>query len=285
MGLKTGSRSGGRTPQRAAGTQGAGGTFQTIRARRGDRLLISPMWSYQVLPLKHLARSAFELHAVTVTIPIKLSIVVIYRPPGPFRDFYDEMDALLSCFPEDGTPRLGEFHHLLQELRLDDGRFQRYFRLSRAKFDDLLARVGARISRQDTNYRRSISASERLSVRLRTLAHALSNGPWKGLYLADEDAPHQYQSNSCGVFMLMGDMLSIRRWWLDSCETFMLESPAELAGSFSPSPSPHLSYTFQSLSSESPAGLAGTPSSPSPSPHLSHTLQSGTTEDRPFLPT
>ncbi|CAL8406515.1 unnamed protein product [Arctogadus glacialis] len=36
-----------------------------------------------------------------------------------------------------------------------------------------------------------------------TLAHALSNGPWKGLYLADEDAPHQYQSNSCGVFMLM----------------------------------------------------------------------------------
>ncbi|CAL8375446.1 unnamed protein product [Gadus morhua 'NCC'] len=50
-----------------------------------------------------------------------------------------------------------------------------------------------------------------------TLAHALSNGPWKGLYLADEDAPHQYQSNSCGVLMLMGDMLSIRRWWLDSC--------------------------------------------------------------------
>ncbi|CAL8398248.1 unnamed protein product [Gadus morhua 'NCC'] len=50
-----------------------------------------------------------------------------------------------------------------------------------------------------------------------TLAHALSNGPWKGLYLADEDAPHQYQSNSCGVFMLMGDMLSIRRWWLDCC--------------------------------------------------------------------
>ncbi|CAL8378170.1 unnamed protein product [Gadus morhua 'NCC'] len=41
-----------------------------------------------------------------------------------------------------------------------------------------------------------------------TLAHALSNGPWKGLYLADEDAPHQYQSNSCGVFMLMYAMYS-----------------------------------------------------------------------------
>ncbi|CAL8348731.1 unnamed protein product [Boreogadus saida] len=33
-----------------------------------------------------------------------------------------------------------------------------------------LARVGARISRQDTNYRRSISAAERLSICLRFLA-------------------------------------------------------------------------------------------------------------------
>ena len=52
---------------------------------------------------------------------------------------------------------LGEFHRLLQELRLDDDRFQRYLRLTPAQFDDLLARIGARISRLDTNYRRSIS--------------------------------------------------------------------------------------------------------------------------------
>uniref|UniRef100_I3JYC9 DDE Tnp4 domain-containing protein n=1 Tax=Oreochromis niloticus TaxID=8128 RepID=I3JYC9_ORENI len=38
----------------------------------------------------------------------------------------------------------GEFHHLLQELRLDDGRFQ--------------------ITRLDTNYRRSIPPAERLSI-------------------------------------------------------------------------------------------------------------------------
>ncbi|CAL8312563.1 unnamed protein product [Boreogadus saida] len=44
----------------------------------------------------------------------------------------------------DGRSQLGGF-----------GRFKR--------FDDLLARVGARISRQDTNYRRSISAAESLS--------------------------------------------------------------------------------------------------------------------------
>ncbi|CAL9706590.1 unnamed protein product [Knipowitschia caucasica] len=64
----------------------------------------------------------------------------------------------------------GEFHHLLQELRLDEVRFQRYFRLTVARFDDLLGRVGARISHQDTNYRRFISPAERLSICLRFLA-------------------------------------------------------------------------------------------------------------------
>ncbi|XP_071316449.1 uncharacterized protein [Trachinotus anak] len=66
--------------------------------------------------------------------------------------------------------QLGEYHHLLQELHLDDGRFQRYLRLTVAQFEDLLARIGARISRMDTNYRRSIPAAERLSICLRYLA-------------------------------------------------------------------------------------------------------------------
>ncbi|KAM6926036.1 uncharacterized protein PEZ65_009648 [Lycodopsis pacificus] len=43
-------------------------------------------------------------------------------------------------------------------------------RLTISQFDDLLARVGPRISRLDTYYRRSISAAERLSVCLRYLA-------------------------------------------------------------------------------------------------------------------
>ena len=63
--------------------------------------------------------------------------------------------------------QLGLYHHLQQELRLDDSRFQRYFRLTTAQFDDLLSRIGARISRQDTNYRRSVPAAERLSICLR----------------------------------------------------------------------------------------------------------------------
>ena len=62
---------------------------------------------------------------------------------------------------------LWEFHCLLQELRLDEERFQRYLRLTGAQFEDLLARVSARISRLDTKYRRSISAAERLSICLR----------------------------------------------------------------------------------------------------------------------
>ncbi|KAL1268775.1 hypothetical protein QQF64_034138 [Cirrhinus molitorella] len=66
--------------------------------------------------------------------------------------------------------QLGQFHRLLQDLHLDNGRFQRYFRLSRSQFDDLLSRVGERISLQETNYRRSIPPAEHLSICLRRYA-------------------------------------------------------------------------------------------------------------------
>ncbi|XP_076737039.1 uncharacterized protein LOC143415623 [Maylandia zebra] len=65
--------------------------------------------------------------------------------------------------------QFGEFHHLLQELRLDDGRFQRYHRHSLGQFEDLLSLVGPSIAHLDTNYRRSIPPAERLSVCLRFL--------------------------------------------------------------------------------------------------------------------
>ncbi|MEQ2305462.1 hypothetical protein AMECASPLE_038138, partial [Ameca splendens] len=42
-----------------------------------------------------------------------------------------------------GWEQFGDYHHLLQELRLD-GRFQWYFHLSRTQFEDLLPRVGRR---------------------------------------------------------------------------------------------------------------------------------------------
>ncbi|KAK3516346.1 hypothetical protein QTP70_009400 [Hemibagrus guttatus] len=49
---------------------------------------------------------------VSVTSPINLFIIVIYRPPGPLGDFLEEMDILLSVFPSDSTPLtvLGDFN-------------------------------------------------------------------------------------------------------------------------------------------------------------------------------
>ncbi len=45
--------------------------------------------------------------------PIKLQIVVIYRPPGQIlAPFLEELDGMLSSFMEDGTPLLvfGDFN-------------------------------------------------------------------------------------------------------------------------------------------------------------------------------
>ncbi|KAK3566962.1 hypothetical protein QTP86_007006 [Hemibagrus guttatus] len=49
---------------------------------------------------------------VSVTSPINLFIIVIYRPPGPLGNFLEEMDTLLSVFPSDSTPLtvLGDFN-------------------------------------------------------------------------------------------------------------------------------------------------------------------------------
>ncbi|MEQ2310258.1 hypothetical protein AMECASPLE_007022 [Ameca splendens] len=63
--------------------------------------------------------------------------------------------------------QFGEYNHLLQEQRLDDGRFQLYFCLSRTQFEDLLFCVGGRISLRDTNYRHCIPTAECLSICLR----------------------------------------------------------------------------------------------------------------------
>ena len=48
--------------------------------------------------------------------------MVIYRPPAPLCDFYDDMDALLSCFPEtSGTPLviLGDFNMLPEKFHTE----------------------------------------------------------------------------------------------------------------------------------------------------------------------
>lgn len=65
---------------------------------------------------------------------------------------------------------LGEFHSLIQEMRLfDHDVFYRYFRMMPSWFDQLLSLVDPRIQCQDTSFRSTIPAAERLSVTLRYL--------------------------------------------------------------------------------------------------------------------
>ncbi len=79
---------------------------------RGTGLLISNNWKYSThSPLSY--HNSFESHAITVTEPIKLQIVVIYRPPGQIlATFLEELDGLLSSFMDDSTPLLvfGDFN-------------------------------------------------------------------------------------------------------------------------------------------------------------------------------
>ncbi len=73
----------------------------------GTGLLISNNWKYSTYsPLCNY--NSFGSHAITVIAPIKLQIVVIYRPPGQIiAPFLEELDGLLSSLMEDGTPILG----------------------------------------------------------------------------------------------------------------------------------------------------------------------------------
>ena len=65
---------------------------------------------------------------------------------------------------------LGEYHHLIQEMRLvDHSSFYRYFHMSPVMFDDLLRRVGPVITRKTTQLRSPVSPGERLAVTLRYL--------------------------------------------------------------------------------------------------------------------
>ncbi len=76
----------------------------------GTGLLISNNWKFTPLPSLGI-NSSFESHSVTITYPLKIHFVVVYRPLGPLGNFAEELDVLLSTFPEDDTPLviLGDF--------------------------------------------------------------------------------------------------------------------------------------------------------------------------------
>ncbi len=58
-------------------------TPRQVRKGGGTGLLISNNWKYSTyFPLCN--NYSLESHAITVTAPVKLHVVVIYRPPGQF---------------------------------------------------------------------------------------------------------------------------------------------------------------------------------------------------------
>ena len=66
----------------------------------GTGLLVSDDWKCNPLPSLGI-NSSFESHSVTVTHPLKIHFVVVYRPPRPLGSFLDELDVLLLTFSED----------------------------------------------------------------------------------------------------------------------------------------------------------------------------------------
>ncbi len=91
----------------------------------GTGLLISNgnfgNWKFTALPSLSI-NSSFEMHSVTITYPLKIHFLVVYRPPGPLSNFVEELDLLLSTFPEDGTPLviLGDFNNHLDKHQAAD---------------------------------------------------------------------------------------------------------------------------------------------------------------------
>jgi hypothetical protein len=65
--------------------------------------------------------------------------------------------------------RLGEYHRLCVELQSHEDRFFKYFRMSRACFEEILR---PSIVKYTTNWRRPIETRERLAICLRQVHSA-----------------------------------------------------------------------------------------------------------------
>ncbi len=87
----------------------------------GTGLLISNNCKFTPLSSPSI-NSFFESHSATITYPLKINFVVVYRPPGPLVNFVEELDLLLSTFSEDCTPLviLGDFNIHLDKPQAAD---------------------------------------------------------------------------------------------------------------------------------------------------------------------
>ena len=60
--------------------------------------------------------------------------------------------------------QFGDFNKLMSELQNDREQFFRYLRMSPERFSHLLSLVKGKITKQNTRFRKSITAEERLAV-------------------------------------------------------------------------------------------------------------------------
>lgn len=61
----------------------------------------------------------------------------------------------------------GEFHHIYNELRRDSERFFNFLRMSRETFDFISSKLKFKLTKGTINFKKPISATERLYVTLR----------------------------------------------------------------------------------------------------------------------
>ncbi len=123
----------------------------------------------------HLLQATAHLNLMQllfITHPAKIHAVVVYRPPGQLGNFLEELDVLLSNFPEDGTPLvlLGDFNIHLEKPQATD------FNTLLTSFD--LKRVSTMATHKSGNqldliYTRYCSTDNTLVTPLHTSDHFL----------------------------------------------------------------------------------------------------------------
>lgn len=100
----------------------------------------------------------------------------------------------------------GAFENLVQEMRTSDREAHfRFFRMSPERFDHLLSLVSPLISKEDTNFRKSISAGERLALTLRFLASGDSQISLHYLFRISRKSVSRIISETCvAIYQVLG---------------------------------------------------------------------------------
>ncbi|XP_046862866.1 protein ANTAGONIST OF LIKE HETEROCHROMATIN PROTEIN 1-like isoform X2 [Xenia sp. Carnegie-2017] len=98
----------------------------------------------------------------------KLAILLLLRQRRKRRNKYKKRFWIEDILKR--RKELGEYHRLIQEMRLNDPEsFYQYFRMTPSRFDLLLGLVGPYL-KKNSLYREPVSPEERLAVTLRFLA-------------------------------------------------------------------------------------------------------------------